>query len=189
MNYITRLFSFFIILSVYNSVLARGLDQSSVGLSYGDTYVKQNIKTLNYSELFFRKQFPYLTNYLPDFVRPMYELNAGLLSTKAGQGSLVGVGPRLELGLSKHLSIGGAFRFVYLDKYVYQAPESNNTRHYGGHRQFQYYLELDYNLNNHVIIGYRWLHMSNGKQVIPEPLKYDHNPVIETRNLVVRFPF
>ncbi|MGR6874824.1 acyloxyacyl hydrolase [Pseudomonas sp. HK3] len=160
-----------------------------LGFSFGDTYAHQNINTLSTSEIFYFNNISAIQAILPSFIKPMYELNFGVLKSSGTQSWLVGVGPKLGLTFTNDLYLTAGFRFVYLDEYKFRTKDNNHMRHYGGHRQFQYYWDLNYSVNSHVTVGYRWLHMSNGMQVLPESLKYDHNPVIETHNLVLTFDF
>lgn len=160
-----------------------------LGLTIGDTYAEQNINTLSSSDFFYFKSIRPLQEILPSFIRPMYEFNFGILKSSGTQGWLVGVGPKLGLVFTNDLYLTAGFRFVYLDEYKFRTQDGDHMRHYGGHRQFQYYWDLNYDVSSKVTVGYRWLHMSNGMQVLPESLKYDHNPVIETHNLVLTFDF
>ncbi len=183
---------FFIMLSFRAG--AQGLledDDTSyqLGVAYGATYVGQNIGPLKYSEAFILRPMATDLKWLPDFISPKFEANMGVLSASGGKGHLFGVGSRLDLTLLNNVVLSGAFRVVYLDEFKLRSADSLHMRNYGGHRQFQYYWDLMYRPNNTVSIGYRWLHMSNGMQVLPKDLKYDHNPVIETHNLVLKFPF
>lgn len=158
------------------------------GFRHGNTYVPLNIKTVSETEAFYHISVGSYQKHLPDSIRPMYEVNIGEVSTSAGTGYLVGVGPRLEFAVSDRINLGAAFRFVYLDRHVYRT-DFGKTKHYGGPRQFQYYWEANYRFYEKMSVGYRWQHMSNGMQVLPEPFKYNHNPVINTHNIVFTFGF
>ena len=160
-----------------------------LGIAYGNTYVSQNIGPLKYSEAFLQRPIAAPFEWLPGFIQPKFEVNLGVLSTSGSKGHLLGVGSRLDLILLSNVTLAGAFRIVYLDEFKLRSADSLHMRNYGGHRQFQYYWDLMYRPNDRVAIGYRWLHMSNGMQILPNTLKYDHNPVIETHNLVLKFPF
>ncbi len=166
-----------------------GYGSYQLGASYGITYVGQNIGPLKYTEAFLQRPMTAQLEWLPNFVKPKIEVNIGVLSTSGSKGHLLGVGPRLDLMLMNNVIFSGAFRVVYLDEYKLRSADSLHMRNYGGHRQFQYYWDLMYRPNDSISIGYRWLHMSNGMQILPSNLKYDHNPVIETHNLVLKFPF
>ncbi len=188
----TALFICFFLLSF--SVSSQALTDSEarsyqLGVAYGNTYVSQNVGPLKYSEASLQQSMATNLDWLPSFIVPKLELNLGELSTGGSRGYLLGVGPKLDLRLSNNVTLGGAFRFVYLDKFKLRSADSRRTRNYGGHRQFQYYWELMYRSNDTVAMGYRWLHMSNGMQVLPKDLKYEHNPVIETHNLVLTLSF
>lgn len=189
---LTRLLSFVVLISAFLSNYAYSdskIMDAGFGFSIGDTYAKQNISTLNSSDFFYFKRISSIQKVIPYFIKPMYEYNFGILKSSGTQSWLVGIGPKLGLIFTNDLYLTAGFRFVYLDEYKFRTQDGNHMRHYGGHRQFQYYWDLNYNINSKVTIGYRWLHMSNGMQVLPESLKYDHNPVIETHNLVLAFDF
>jgi hypothetical protein len=160
-----------------------------LGVAYGVTYAGQNIGPLTYGEVSLQRPLVSHLEWLSDFILPKLEVNMGVLSASGGKGHLFGIGPKLDLVLLNNVVLAGAFRVVYLDEFKLRSADSLHMRHYGGHRQFQYYWDLMYRPSDSISIGYRWLHMSNGMQILPGNLKYDHNPVIETHNLVLKFPF
>ncbi|PCJ21806.1 MAG: hypothetical protein COB04_02480 [Gammaproteobacteria bacterium] len=190
---ITAVVPLFVTLSVLlNPLLCQASSTASnierLGVSYGSSYAKQNIKTLHYSEVFYHRRLFPQPDRSPQRFNALYEFNLGALMTKAKTGYLVGVGPRFEFTAHRNISFAGAFRLVYLDEFIYRSKDKTRKRNYGGHRQFEYYAEAIYRVSRTLSLGYRWLHMSNGQQALPERFKYEHNPVVETHNIVLLIP-
>ncbi|WP_298774403.1 acyloxyacyl hydrolase [uncultured Shewanella sp.] len=162
--------------SLLMTVSASDISNNSIGLIYGEPTNTQN-KTI----------YTYDVEYQRIFLRSdsnRYFLGAG---ATIGQISVDDEkGERLSLYLTPGVNVG-SFSFalvgggIYLTKTVF-GENDVNTKDYGGNFQFIIGANAMFHATKSWTIGYQFEHMSNWNN-------YDHNPALNTHNLVLRYQF
>ncbi|WP_299496988.1 acyloxyacyl hydrolase [uncultured Shewanella sp.] len=161
---------------MFTAVSASDFNNNSIGLIYGEPTSTQN-KTI----------YTYDIEYQNIFMRSesnRYFLGAG---ARIGQISVDDErGERFSLYLTPGINVS-SFSFaivgggIYLTKTVF-GENDVSTKDYGGHFQFILGANVMFHATKNWTIGYQFEHMSNWNN-------YDHNPALNTHNIVLKYQF
>ncbi len=162
--------------SLFITISASDINNNSVSLIYGEPTSTQN-KTI----------YTYDVEYQRIFLRfdsNRYFLGAGAklgqisVDNERGERFSLYATPGLNVGSFSFALVGGG---IYLTKTVF-GENDLKTKDYGGHFQFILGANAIFHATENWAIGYQFEHMSNWNN-------YDHNPALNTHNLVLRYQF
>jgi hypothetical protein len=152
--------------------------ESQLRCLYSKPATKQNID-VNVAECSYLRTFDVLT--VTDSFRLYPVLSVGKFITEFGNGGLYGGGGGLSYDLQGNVDTyfeGG----VYLLTKSQFGKQGEAFKNYGGHSQFFAKFGLNYTFYTNWMIGYAYIHISNGHQ-------YETNPSYDAHSLTLGYRF